>query len=236
VNIVVLQADEHTFGLVVDEINDTEEIVVKPLGKQVKGLNAYAGATIMGDGRVALILDVMGLAQRAQVVSEARARAASSAVETRAAANDTRQMLLLFRLGADRRMAIPLSLVARLEEFKRAEVERAGEHHVVQYRDRLLPLLQLTDLLGEPSTASDSETLPVVVYTHNGQDVGLVVENIIDIVEENITIHRRQRAGAVYGTAVIQEKVTDMLDVHALIDHADVLLYAGTAELAGAGV
>ncbi|MFN8651624.1 MAG: chemotaxis protein CheA [Gemmatimonadales bacterium] len=236
VNIVVLQADEHTFGLVVDEINDTEEIVVKPLGKQVKGLNAYAGATIMGDGRVALILDVMGLAQRAQVVSEARARAASSAVETRAAGNDTRQMLLLFRLGADRRLAIPLSLVARLEEFKRAEVERAGEHQVVQYRDRLLPLLQLTDLLGEPSTASDSETLPVVVYTHNGQDVGLVVENIIDIVEENITIHRRQREGAVYGTAVIQEKVTDMLDVHALIDHADVLLYAGTAELAGAGV
>ncbi len=236
VNIVVLQADEHTFGLVVDEINDTEEIVVKPLGKQVKGLNAYAGATIMGDGRVALILDVLGLAQRAKVVSEARAGAqAERTNETRSAAGDTRQMLLLFRLGADRRMAIPLSLVARLEEFKRESVERAGEHQVVQYRGRLLPLLRLTDLLGEPGTASEAETLQVVVYTHEGQDVGLVVENIVDIVEEQLTIHRRQRAGAVYGTAVIQEKVTDMLDVHALIAHADVLLYAGTAELAGAG-
>ncbi|HWA55740.1 MAG TPA: chemotaxis protein CheA, partial [Gemmatimonadales bacterium] len=236
VNIVVLQADEHTFGLVVDEINDTEEIVVKPLGKQVKGLNAYAGATIMGDGRVALILDVLGLAQRAKVVSEARAGAqAERTSETRSTAGDARQMLLLFRLGADRRMAIPLSLVARLEEFKRESVERAGEHQVVQYRGRLLPLLRLTDLLGEPGTASEAETLQVVVYTHDGQDVGLVVENIVDIVEEQLTIHRRQRAGAVYGTAVIQEKVTDMLDVHALIAHADVLLYAGTAELAGAG-
>jgi two-component system chemotaxis sensor kinase CheA len=237
VNIVVLQADERTFGLVVDEINDTEEIVVKPLGKQVKGLNAYAGATIMGDGRVALILDVLGLAQRSQVVSEARTRAASDrSGENRASASDNRQMLLLFRLGADRRMAIPLSLVARLEEFKRESVERAGEHQVVQYRNRLLPLLRLIDLLGEASTAADSETLQVVVYTHNGQDVGLVVENIVDIVEENITVHRRQRQGAVYGTAVIQEKVTDMLDVPALIGQADVLLYAGTAELAGAGV
>ncbi|HSB55905.1 MAG TPA: chemotaxis protein CheA, partial [Gemmatimonadales bacterium] len=237
VNIVVLQADEHTFGLVVDEINDTEEIVVKPLGKQVKGLNAYAGATIMGDGRVALILDVLGLAQRAQVVSEAKTRAAAErSAETRTAGSDNRQMLLLFRLGADRRMAIPLSLVARLEEFKPEQVERAGEHQVVQYRNRLLPLLRLTDLLGAAGAGADAETLQVVVYTHNGQDVGLLVENIVDIVEEDITVHRRQREGAVYGTAVIQEKVTDMLDVQALIEHGDVLLYAGAAETAGAGV
>jgi two-component system chemotaxis sensor kinase CheA len=75
VNIVVVQADERHFGLVVDEINDTKEIVVKPLGKQLKGIKTFAGSTIMGDGRVALILDVLGLAQSANVVSESRERA-----------------------------------------------------------------------------------------------------------------------------------------------------------------
>ncbi len=237
VNIVILQADEHSFGLVVDEINDTEEIVVKPLGKQLKGISAFAGATIMGDGRVALILDVLGIAQKSAVVSEARVRGQAEVVDTLRAAGDEKQMLLLFRLGEDRRMAIPLSMVARLEEFPRSAVERAGAHQVVQYRDRLLPLLRLTELLGEAGgTGEERDPIPVVVYAHEGRDVGLVVENIVDIVEEHLTVHRRQRPGAVYGTAVIQQKVTDLLDVRALIEGADVLLFAGAdVETVGAG-
>jgi two-component system chemotaxis sensor kinase CheA len=238
VNIVILQADEHSFGLVVDEINDTEEIVVKPLGKQLKGISAFAGATIMGDGRVALILDVLGIAQKSAVVSEARVRGQAESSETVRAAGEEKQMLLLFRLGEDRRMAIPLSMVARLEEFPQSAVERAGAHQVVQYRDRLLPLLRLTELLGEGTGTSElRDPMPVVVYAHEGRDVGLVVENIMDIVEEHLTVHRRQRPGAVYGTAVIQQKVTDLLDVRALIEGADVLLFAGAeAETIGAGV
>ncbi|MBK8005469.1 MAG: chemotaxis protein CheA [Gemmatimonadetes bacterium] len=239
VNIVVLQADDHAFGLVVQEINDTEEIVVKPLGKQLKGIGAFAGATIMGDGRVALILDVSGLAQQAAVFSE-RSRRAQGAAEatTRAqAADENRQMLLLFRLGADRRMAIPLSMVARLEEFTRGSIEHAGHHQVVQYRGRLLPLLRLSELLGDAGAAEERETLSVVVYAHEGRDVGLVVENITDIVEEALTVHRRSRGGAVFGSAVIQGKVTDLLDVRALIDGNDVLLFTGAeSELATAGV
>jgi two-component system chemotaxis sensor kinase CheA len=145
-------------------------------------------------------------------------------------------MLLLFRLGQDHRMAIPLSLVARLEEFQRHDVERAGRHRVVQYRGRILPLLPLAELLGEPSGDDSSDSLQVVVYTHGGRDVGLVVENIVDIVEETLTVHRRQRQEAVYGTAVIQEKVTDLVDVRALIEDAeDVLLFAGDGEPAGVG-
>ena len=239
VNIVVLQADEHTFGLVVQEINDTEEIVVKPLGKQLKGIGAFAGATIMGDGRVALILDVPGLAQAAAVFSESRRRAQGAAeATTRAqAADENRQMLLLFRLGAERRMAIPLSMVARLEEFARTTVEHAGHHQVVQYRGRLLPLLRLSELLGDGGVAEEKDTLSVVVYAHEGRDVGLVVENITDIVEEALTVHKRSRGGAVFGTAVIQGKVTDLLDVRALIDGNDVLLFTGAdSELATAGV
>ncbi len=238
VNIVILQADEHSFGLVVDEINDTEEIVVKPLGKQLKGISAFAGATIMGDGRVALILDVLGIAQKSAVVSEARVRGQAEASDATRAQGEDKQMLLLFRLGEGRRMAIPLSMVARLEEFPVSAIEQAGHHQVVQYRDRLLPLLRLTELLGETGGATEErDPLPVVVYAHEGRDVGLVVENILDIVEEHLTVHRRQRPGAVYGTAVIQQKVTDLLDVRALIEGADVLLFAGAeAETVGAGV
>ena len=126
ISIVVLQADDRQFGLVVDGINDTEEIVVKPLGKLLKGIPLFASATIMGDGRVALILDVLGIAQRANVISENRDRSKS---DTTVRAGDTSrevQTLLLIRAGQDGRMAIPLSQVARLEEFPRHTIERAG--------------------------------------------------------------------------------------------------------------
>jgi len=228
VYIVVLQAGEWTFGLVVDAVHDTEEIVVKPLGKQLKGIAAYAGATIMGDGRVALILDVAGVAQKAAGVVEGRRSLEREEVAARAESAQM-QMLLLFRLGPDRRMAIPLSMVARLEEFTPDLVERSGEHRVVQYRGGLLPLLSVTELLGGQPAApvsGGSEPLRVVVYDHDGHQVGLVVENIIDIVHEGIVVRRRQRPGAIHGTAVIQQRVTDLIDVRALIEGADVLLFA----------
>lgn len=228
VNIVVLQADEQAFGLVVDDINDTEEIVVKPLGKQLKGISAFAGATIMGDGRVALILDVLGLAQKAAVVSDAGRRRTTDNAEVRSAEAGERHTLLLFRLGAERRMAIPLNMVARLEEFPRNSVERSEAHQVVQYRGRLLPLIQLTELLGESVGAEHPDPLQVVVYRHEGCDVGLVVGNILDIVEQNLTVHRRDHGGAISGTAVIQGKVTDLLDIHAVIEGAGVLHFAGS--------
>jgi two-component system chemotaxis sensor kinase CheA len=106
-------------------------------------------------------------------------------------------------------------------------VEQVGAHQVVQYRGRLLPLVRLAELLGEAGVAEERDPVPVVVYHHAGTDLGLVVENILDIVEERLTIHRRERQGAVSGTAVIQGKVTDLLDVRAVIDSADVLLFAG---------
>ena len=126
VNIVVLQADDRHFGLVVDEINDTEEIVVKPLGKQLKGIPTFAGATIMGDGQVALILDVLGLAQLANVVSEVRDRSVGEKAAETESRHDDGESLLLLGGPDDGRMAMPLSLVARLEEFARTAVEKSG--------------------------------------------------------------------------------------------------------------
>jgi two-component system, chemotaxis family, sensor kinase CheA len=217
-NIVVLQADDRQFGLVVDEINDTEEIVVKPLGKQLKGLSCFAGATIMGDGRVALILDVLGIAQMASVVTEVhdQAVAASDAVE--AAAQCARQSWLLFRSGQGSRLAVPLSAVARLEEFPLNLVEHSGQEEVVQYRGEIMPLVRMSCLLAERATACDP--LQVVVFNGNGRSLGLVVDRIEDITDESIQVQDEQRKGFLLGSAVIQQKVTDIIDLQQVVAHA----------------
>ncbi|HXG48333.1 MAG TPA: chemotaxis protein CheA [Methylomirabilota bacterium] len=226
VNIVVLQADGRQFGLIVDEINDTEEIVVKPLSKQLKGLNCFAGATIMGDGKVALILDVLGLAQHAKVISEVRDRALADQAKTETRGGE-RQTLLLFDAGQGSRMAIPLSMVARLEEFPRSAVERSGAQEVVQYRGQILPLIPVGRFIpgAAAAAASSQDPMQVVVYSEQGRSVGLVVGRINDIVEEAITIKRDAAAHGILGSAVIQDKVTDLLDVGAVIRQADPAFY-----------
>ncbi|HET6574182.1 MAG TPA: chemotaxis protein CheW, partial [Fimbriiglobus sp.] len=236
-NIVVLQADDCPFGLVVDDIHDTEEIVVKPLQKQIKGIDAFAGATIMGDGRVALILDVLGLAQRAGVVSGARERALTEK-PTSAVTTGDRQTVLLFTADGGR-MAIPLTAVARLEEFPRSAVERAGGRDVVQYRGEILPLVPVTLFLrklrrrngpdGEPRrrrvsgppSPSGSDKLPVVVIAGSGRRVGLIVGRIIDIVEEAVVTCSPDRRPGVLFTAVVQGRVTEFLDVEWIVRSAD---------------
>jgi two-component system chemotaxis sensor kinase CheA len=149
VNMVVLHADERQFGLVVDEINDTEEIVVKPLGKRLKAVKIFAGATIMGDGRVALILDVLGIAQSSNVVNEVRARALAQEEAESDAAQREKQTLLLFVGPDDGQMAVPLAGVGRLEEFPLSSIERAGATEVVQYRGEILPLMFLSEIFEE---------------------------------------------------------------------------------------
>lgn len=222
VNIIVLQADDRQFGLVVDEINDTEEIVVKPLGKQLKSVNTFAGATIMGDGKVALILDVMGLAQQANVISELRDRA--MAEKERAAGEQTgagkKQTFLLFRTGKDSRMAVELSLVARLEEFTPDKIETAGDHRVVQYRGQIMPLVHVSEVLNRSHAASagnDAGTIQVVVYSENGRSVGLVVDHILDIVEETVAAQHSSKRSGLLGSAIIQQHVTNLIDVRGLI-------------------
>jgi two-component system chemotaxis sensor kinase CheA len=224
VNIIVMRADDRQFGMVVDEINDTEEIVVKPLGKQLKGTTCFAGATIMGDGKVALILDVLGLAQRANVVSEVRDRAMADTTAKAQEQTETQQMLMLFRVGEHGRMAMPLSQVARLEEFPVSDIEHSGRQEVVQYRGQIMPLIRLAQVLsydgGAGARATDILT-QVVVYTHHQRSVGLVVDQFLDIVEEVVTLQRRSKRGGILGSAVIQQSVTDMLDVQGIIQTTD---------------
>src|SRR4029077_9376192 len=197
VYIVVLRADERQFGLVVDEINDTEEIVVKPLRKQLKTVKTFAGSSIMGDGKVALILDVLGLAQRAGVVTETRDRALAGKSTEAVDAAPQKQTFLLFAGPGDARMAIPLDALARLEEFPVERVEMSGSQWVTQYRGQILPLIRLNvvmekrrhklqGLRGAP--APGSGPLQVLVLSQDGHAVGLVVERILDIVEDRADI------------------------------------------------
>lgn len=223
-NIVVLQADDHQFGLVVDEVNDTEEIVVKPLGDQLKSLSAFAGATIMGDGNVALILDVLGLAQRARIVSE-HTQQEDVLIENRVsdeAGDNPLRSLLVLGLGEDRKMAIDLSIVARLEEFEPSRIEVTGARSAVQYRNQIMPLLSLADVFGIKTTdesleAEARETLHVVVYRAGETSVGLVVDEILDVVEERISIQRCSDMPGLLGTAVVRGEVTDLVDVEGIV-------------------
>lgn len=234
INIVVLHADERQFGLVVEGISDTEEIVVKPLGKQLKGISAFSGATIMGDGKLALILDVMGLAQKARVIAEHQDKSLARSATAQGLGSD-RETLLIFGVDEDDRIAIPLSEVARLEEFKRSDVERSGEQDVVQYRGEIMPLIYLKKILkGEDSVAegSEKELMQAVVYTKNERSVGLVVERIIDIVDETVTVKRGANRPGVLGTIVVQDRVTDLLDVENIVRTADPSFLIETQDVA----
>jgi two-component system chemotaxis sensor kinase CheA len=225
--IVVLQAEERQFGLVVDEVLDTEEIVVKPLSSQLKGMSVYAGATILGDGRVALILDALALAQQSGVVHAARGRAITERLAELEQEVSTTEPLLVVGLEDGRRLAVPLAMVTRLEEFPHDTVERMGSRQVVQYRDEILPLINLSSYLGAAGyDEQEGAPLQVVVYSEEGRSVGLVVHRILDIAEQILTTRSDLDEHGLLGSAVVQDRITEMLDVRQAILGIDPNFYA----------
>lgn len=222
-NIVVLRADDRQFGLVVDRINDTEEIVVKPLSKQLKSVPVYSGTTIMGDGKVALILDVLGLAHAANVISETRDRGVAETTERSQSRQADCQSLLVVGVGESHRYALPLSEVTRLEKIGTDLIEVSDHTLVVQYRGEILPLVSLCDAMGVSSSMKSEEDnlLDVVVYSECGRSVGLVVDRIIDIVDARLEITRPAMRPGLLGSAVVGEHVTDLLDLPAVIRQVD---------------
>jgi two-component system chemotaxis sensor kinase CheA len=233
VNIVVLQAEDRQFGLVVDGINDTQEIVVKPLGKQLKGITIYAGATIMGDGRVALILDVLGIGKRSGVIAEFHGQA-RAAVEKKTQSGIEQQRLLLFRAGSFERLAVPLSLVARLEEFPQSSIERAGGGLVVQYRNRILPLVTLRSVLepGAPAPDQTPDPVQVVVFKDGDRSVGVAVDQILDVAEVVVTVRQKSARKGLLGSAVVGKRVTDFLDLNYVIQTVAETWFQGRSGLA----
>jgi two-component system chemotaxis sensor kinase CheA len=220
-NIVILQAEETAFGLVVDGVSDTQEIVVKALGKQLKALSCYVGATIMGDGKIALILDVPGLGRLANILSQSLERGRSEAKPLESG-KDQRQTLLLFSAGRFPRLVVPLSMVARLEEFSSAKVQYAAALPVLHYRDAILPLVSVGAMLdrGGPDAAMERDSLQVIVFSEGNRHVGLVVDEIQDIVEEAVTVKRASSSFGLLGSGVVGGKITDFIDLGALLEAA----------------
>lgn len=227
-NIVVLQADGKQFGLIVDDINDTEEIVVKPMGKQLKGLNYFAGATIMGDGNVALILDVMGLGQAANLVSGNKDRLKFDALTESAEEESAKSTLLIFNSLSGRRMAIPLEMVDRLEEIPCSQVEKCGHQNVVQYRGQIMPLINVGSQsipIHSDIEEGDPQQINVVVYSENHRSVGLVVGDIEDIIEECLDIKRNSSESGIVGATVVRNRVTELVDIPQVIRSTDPCFY-----------
>ncbi len=233
VNIVVLQANDRQFGLVVDEVRDTEEIVVKPLGRELKSVTVFAGATIMGDGRVALILDVVGLAQHSRVLSRIRERAPTGGKQAAAADGasvEQKQALLLFGVGENTTMALPLELVSRLEEFPRERLERVSSRLVVQYRGEILPLVDLSELVGGGyGQGDDPNTVHVIVYAEGNRRIGFMVGRILDVVEEAVHVENCGSSRGMLGAAVLQGRITELLDVRSVVAAHDPTFFDGEA-------
>ncbi len=223
INIVVLKAGDHQFGLVVDEVNDTQEIVVKPLARILNHVDSFSGATILGDGKVALILNVMGLVKNAHLIS---ANLDQAKIEkTPVVERDTRnkEMLLLVKAGYTTYMAIPMSLMERIEKLEGFQVEKAGDHDVIQYRGKIMPLINIGSVLPERRKTprqtkelnryENKKVLYAAVYTKNGRSVGFVVDQVYDVVETVVEIKDHICRAGVIGTTVVQGHVTEILDV-----------------------
>ncbi len=220
-NLIVLQADDRRFGLVVDAVNDAEEIVVKPLDQALKGLQVYAGATILGDGQVALILDVLGLGLRSHAVDLAAERQLPPAEPK---ADHPHQAMLLFTSPDDGRMAIPLSQVTRLEELPRKAIERVGACDIVQLRGEIIPLIYVFKLLPErrkeprnPACGLPEDIIQLAIHSHQGRHVGLVVGRILDAVDASGAVQRAAGRQGILGCLVINERVTEILDIEGVV-------------------
>ena len=215
--IVVLQADDREFGLVVDDVEDTQEIVVKALQKQIKGVGVFAGATIHGDGRVCLILDVGALAERVAeggaLRDTAEAVAETAAVET--------ESLLITLIGGERRLAIPLESVTRLEELPFSALERVGPREMLQYRGAIIPMARVSDVVTGGSGPGGDGPLSVVVYRRGERTVGLVVDEILDVVDQPVYERDEATHDGVDATIVVASRITEVLDVREAILRAD---------------
>jgi two-component system chemotaxis sensor kinase CheA len=214
--VVVVQADDVRFGICVDEVHDTQEIVVKPIGRQLKSLPTYAGATIMGDGRVALILDVPGIAHAHALAQHGRQ---VTRVAEASAAADASTALLVLEVGGQR-AALPLREVSRLEEFALDRIETSGDTEAVQYRDGILPLVRLAGVIGLVERARDDDQVSVVVHEFGDTRIGIVIDRVLDVVDVAVVTSEVGRRPGVLGTAVIGDRVTDLVDLDAVVAHS----------------
>ncbi len=208
--IVVAQVGTYTFGIMVDKVFDTEEIVVKPVAPILRDLSFYSGNTILGDGSVIMILDPNGIAAATGqgTVSAADTAETAEAADAVSGRSQERSTVLIFRAGGEELRAVPLALVARLEEIDMATTEYSSDQFVVQYRGHLMPLIPFN-----PAHEWKTEgRQPILVFTEGDRSMGLVVDDIVDIVEDHLNIELSAEEAGLIGSAVIDGKATDVID------------------------
>jgi len=206
--IVVTQVGSQTFGIVVDCVFHTEEIVVKPMSTKLRHIAMFSGNTILGDGSVIMIIDPNGIAQ--SVGSSASTQhAAEEDAEAQHRARENTISLLVFRAGSPEPKAVSLSLVTRLEEVDAKKIELSNGRHMVQYRGQLMPLVQVN---AQAQVRTDGAQ-PLLVFSDAGRSMGLVVDEIVDIVEDRLNIEVSSDLPGVLGSAVVKGQATEILDV-----------------------
>ncbi len=205
--IVVTQVGNNTFGIIVDRVFDTEEIVVKPVAPILRDITFYSGNTILGDGSVIMILDPNGIATAAGQM-DATDMTADSDSNAGVGASDQKTSLLVFRAGANELKAVPLALVARLEEIDMATAEISHGEVMVQYRGQLMPLVPF----DTNHTFKTEGRQPILVFTDQERSMGLVVDEIVDIVEDRLKIELATNSVGLVGSAVVAGKATDIID------------------------
>jgi len=206
--IVVTQVGSQTFGIVVDGVFHTEEIVVKPMSSKLRHIQMFSGNTILGDGSVIMIIDPNGVAQTfgSAVASHLSAVEADSAVSEDVKATTS---LLVFRAGSMQPKAVPLSLITRLEEVDAQKIELSNGRHMVQYRGQLMPLISMSNdvrIKGEGAQ-------PLLVFSDGSRSMALVVDQIVDIVEDNLEIQVGSDNPGVLGSAIVRGHATEIVDV-----------------------
>lgn len=215
-NIVVVSTGSMKYGLIVDRLQDSEEIVIKPLGRHLQQCKGYAGATIMGDGRIALILDVSNLARMAHLTSvdgSDRASEVKKAAEAAIRAIQDKQSLLIFKSSEKEHFAVPLNQVERIEKIKRADIEELGGRRVMKYRGGTLSLICIDDLAMVHPLA-DHDSLLVIVFNIANRSVGLLAIGPIDALEVNADIDESTlNQPGIMGSIIIDNQTTMLVNV-----------------------
>jgi two-component system chemotaxis sensor kinase CheA len=209
--IVVAQVGAHTFGVVVDGVFHTEEIVVKPMSSRLRHIAMFSGNTILGDGSVILIVDPNGILQAIGMGAAETARRATEAEREAVpqVQEEATESMLVFRAGSPNPKAVPLSLVTRLEEIDARTIEMSNGRPLVQYRGQLMPLV--------PANAQveikTSGTQPLLVFSDDDRSMGLIVDEIVDIIDDRLDIELAIEQPGLIGSAVIKGQATEVIDI-----------------------
>lgn len=208
--IIITQVGDFTFGIVVDRVFDTEEIVVKPVAPILRDLTVFSGNTILGDGTVIMILDPNGIANEASdAMTDMGDQGADESDETAIATVDDKEAILLFRAGGETKRAVPLSLVSRLEEFDVEKIEISEGKKMVQYRGKLMPLVMINDDYEIKTEGRQ----PMLVFTDDDKAMGIIVDEISDIKEDSINVELSSTKVGQLGTAIIDGDATEVIDI-----------------------